>query len=135
MYRPSELRQKLDHKAETMTHVGYSLRSKGYPVKRDIVVRRDVIFDESTSPVALGEKSNSGIIVDVDTQLQTTNIEPRRSTRSTNEPFRYGIHDFTGPGHATNYVADNIIIEPKSMSEAQASPQSQEWQKAVDIEY
>ena len=42
---------KLDDKAETMIHMGYSLRSKGYHlyvlVKRDIVICRDVIFDES----------------------------------------------------------------------------------------
>ena len=76
--------------------MGYSLRSKGYclydPVKRHIVVCRDVILDESklgmpkSSPV--GEDS-SEITVDVNTQSQTCDAEPLRSTRSCNEPVRY----------------------------------------------
>jgi len=48
---PSELRQKIDEKAEVMVMVGYSLRSKGYrlykPKHSKVVVRRDVVFDES----------------------------------------------------------------------------------------
>ena len=139
-YVAPELRQKLDDKAETMIHMGYSLRSKGYRLydleKRNIVIRRDVIFDESklgmpaSSPVG---EDNSVIRVDVNTQSQTCDEEPRRSTHSSNEPVRYGINDYTGPGHAANYVTD--IVEPKSMKEAQASPQSPEWLKVADSEY
>jgi hypothetical protein len=50
-YIPDQLRQKLDAKAEALVFVGYSTRSKGYrlydPATKKIVVRRDVVFDET----------------------------------------------------------------------------------------
>ena len=48
---PDQLRPKMDDIAETMVFVGYNLRSKANrlydPATGKIVIRRDVVFDES----------------------------------------------------------------------------------------
>ncbi|MCO5577014.1 hypothetical protein L7F22_030836 [Adiantum nelumboides] len=47
---PDELRTKLDLKAEKCVFIGYSIEQKGYkcynPIKRQVRVSRDVVFDE-----------------------------------------------------------------------------------------
>ena len=48
---PDHLRKKVDSKSQKMIFVGYSSTSKAYrlwnPVKKEIVISRDVVFDEA----------------------------------------------------------------------------------------
>lgn len=137
---PDQLRQKLDDKAEVMMMVGYSLRSKAYrlfnPTTSQVVVRRDVVFDENKLGVPKlkeieSEKNSQTLTVDVPVASSDQSIVTRRSERNRFPTIRYGIDDYV------NHVAclASNVIEPQSMLEAMNSPQSEQWLKAAEEEY
>lgn len=142
---PDELRQKLDAKAEAMVHVGYSLLSKAYrlydPASQKIVVRRDVIFDESKLGLSKSDEQATTdkhgeltVTLDQSSPLNDESTEPRRSNRVRQPITRYGIDEYcSSVEHRAFNVGD--IIEPDTFKAAQQSPQSTEWIKATDGEY
>ena len=129
---PNELRQKFDEKAEQLVMVGYSLRSKGYrlldPVTNKIVVRRDVVFNE-TELGLLRPMSNDDETVSVDISEATQPVQ--RSERTRKQVVRYGIDDYVN--HVACLASD--VLEPGSMSEATSGPQSEQWRNAANEEY
>jgi hypothetical protein len=129
---PNELRQKLDDKAEPMVMVGYSLRSKAYrlfdPATNNVVVRRDVVFNESELGLPKSKPNHDETItVDISNTSQPT----RKSNRCLKPTVRYGIDDYVT--HVACLASD--IVEPRSMSEAKDSPQSEKWFEAANEEY
>lgn len=136
---PDQLRQKLDDKAEVMTMVGYSLRSKAYrlydPATHQIVIRRDVVFDEDKLGIPKSKESqceNNSLTLSVDIpDASSDQLMTRRSERSRNPVTRYGIDDYVN--HVACLARD--VIEPQSISEAMDSPQSKQWLEAAKQEY
>lgn len=137
---PDQLRQKLDDKAEVMMMVGYSLRSKAYrlynPATGQIVIRRDVVFDEDKLGVPNTKRSqceddSQTLSIDIPDASSDQLMTTRRSERSKYPVVRYGIDDYVS--HVACLARD--VIEPQSMSEARNSPQSKQWQKAAEEEY
>ena len=146
---PDQLRGKLDSKAESMVFVGYSHRSKGYRLydqKVDnVVTRRDVIFNEAkfgTPSVRQTTSDNQeSWNVDLHSMQDTAHDHssevntPRRSSRQTAPPVRYGIDDYIN--HSVSHVACHArdIIEPQNFAEAMRSPESEQWLEAAQAEY
>lgn len=134
---PTELRQKLDDKAENMVMVGYSLRSKAYrlynPATNKVVVRRDVIFDESRLGLPKPEPEsapNDTLPVDLSVDSPSDPESVRRSQRHPTPINRYGIDEYV-----THVAYSSSVLEPQSMKEALAGPQAEQWQTAAREEY
>ena len=132
---PDAQRRKLDVKAEKLCFVGYSLRSKGYRLfnesTRQIVIRRDVIFNESD----FGDVNKSEVEVEVKhTSEPEVGEEPRRSDRQTKAPTRFGFEEYAD---TVTHIACNVcqITEPKTMHEALLDEFADEWKAAADSEY
>jgi len=97
---PSELRQKLDEKAEAMVMVGYNLKSKGYrlynPKDGRVVVSRYVIFDENKLGLpALANRQGENNSETFTSDLPSTTKKPiplRRSERTNSPVIRYGVN-------------------------------------------
>lgn len=147
---PEQLRSKLDSKAENMVLVGYASRSKGYrlydPNSRKVVIRRDVIFNETKygvgviEPIEHATPNTNEFSVDVTSQVNTDDVccdEPRRSTRPHRPPVRFGIDEYSNSTVETAHIAcyAHGTVEPQSYREALISPQSKEWQAAAQAEY
>lgn len=144
---PDQLRGKLDDKAESMLHVGYSTRSKGYRLydikTKSVVVRRDVVFDEAVCgvtsdeschvpvvrPSPCADNSSSKLIVDLDTADDSHPL--RRSERQRREPDRYQAASTAD--HVACHASE--IIEPQTIDQVENSPQRSEWIAAAEREY
>ena len=122
---PAALCQKLDSKAERITFVGCSSRSKGYrlydPISIKLVTRGDVIFDEAKLGPGVVNKSDkitpSKIEMHIDSPLSSTSntwsVEPvlSRSSRTHHPPVRYDIDKYVGAFHGACHALG--IIEPR----------------------
>ena len=146
---PDELRRKLDPKAEVMVFVGYSRQSKAYrlydPASKQVVARRDVVFDESKlglpkvddKTVAEGFDISGKQSLELslpDNSVSQDSSGPRRSMRDRHEPVRYGIHEYcSNVEHQALHVSE--VIEPTTYKEAIAGPQATQWADAANEEY
>lgn len=146
---PDELRRKLDPKAEEMVFVGYSRKSKAYrlydPASKQVVARRDVVFDESK--LGLPEVKDETVAKDCDTSskqclelslpdnaVSQDSSSLRRSTRVRHEPVRFGIHEYcSNVEHQALHVSD--VMEPTTYEEAVSGPQATHWVDAANEEY
>ncbi|KAA0050265.1 integrase [Cucumis melo var. makuwa] len=98
---PSQVRQKLDKKSEKCIFVGYCTQSKAYrlhnPLNGKILIRRDVVFDESASwdwknneeyvSLVDGELTNDGEQTVVESSMETVTSTPPSSTPSTPQSY------------------------------------------------
>lgn len=76
---PNTQRQKLDKKSEKLRFVGYSIRSKGYRLfderSQKVVIRRDVIFNETDFGQTTDTEVKPTDTVDVDVSEETSTPE------------------------------------------------------------
>lgn len=153
-------RKKLDKKAQKYRFVGYSLNSKGYRLFDDqtkkIVVRRDVVFDESCFKYHNREcnPSSNDNSNQFQSDLDNANMDPAgdhgevqeqasgpeessRPTRTVKPPTRFGYDEYADVMAETHHAVFSAIeiSEPKSFKEAIESEQSAEWKLATDREY
>ena len=72
---PDSQRTKLDKKAEKMRFVGYSIQSKGYRLldekTRNVLVRRDVVFNETDFGQPHPEARKESLVVEMDERPST----------------------------------------------------------------
>jgi hypothetical protein len=156
---PDEERKKLDMKAEKLRFVGYSIQCKGYRLydeeKRQIKIRRDVIFNESNFNLKEGSTVRDETInieepilinneekqqPDDHRELPEEVEEPRRSNRDRRAPVKYGYDEFAdsaGGEHQVHHVAYRVgqVKEPKTLKEAMESDHAVEWKAAADCEF
>ena len=137
---PDELRQKLDVKADVMMFVGYSEQSKAYrlydPVSKQVVVRRDVICDESKLGIPQAGKSEPDTLMLDLSPHDGVSLpgELRRSSRDTKRPIRFGIDEFCN--NAEHHApTDNVFSEPSSFADAMSCPEANHWVRAANEEY
>lgn len=136
---PEALRHKMEAKAESMVFVGYSERAKGYrlydPVSGKVVVRRDVICDESKlgiPQVSTSKRADNTEAIDV--EVPEHEISPGRPVRTRQPIKRLGIDEYV---NAADHYACSVIdvIEPLSLSEAKSSQHAEDWLSAAGSEY
>ena len=135
---PDSQRQKLDKKAEKLRFVGYSIKSKGYRLldekTNNIVVRRDVVFNETDFLHKTESKHNKVVEVDVqpeqDDKSQESEIQDQSKKypqRKREPPVRFGRDEYATPAIQ--------VTEPATMKEALQSDLAAEWKAAIDSEY
>ena len=144
---PDAQRQKLDKKSEKLRFVGYSIRAKGYRLfdekSQKVVIRRDVIFNETDFGRQVERDVEPKDTVDVDISQEEVNnseIGCERPQRQRQPPVRYGQNayaDLTTVQDYVHHVAYNAgqILEPKSLEEALTSEHGEQWKAAADSEY
>ena len=143
---PDEERRKLDKKAVKLRFVGYANNAKGYRMydeeKRRILIRRDVIFDESNFSWKQEMKetcSENEITIKTDeseTQHEVTaDSTVRTSGRIRHAPRRFGYDEFADIVTVDHYANMCRVTEPITLKEALVSPNAKEWQEAADLEY
>ena len=59
------------------------------------------------------------------------------SQRISRPPVHYNIDEFTNTANVTSHIAYRAIkiVEPNTIDDAFNSDHSQEWKKAIDLEY
>jgi hypothetical protein len=115
------------------------------PTSQKIVVRRDVVFDESKLGLP---KSNEQHDIEKPDELSVTldlsppvdsvasNIEPRRTSRVIQPVIRYGIDEYcSNVEHEHQAFTAGSTVEPLTYPEAISSPQSKQWVDAANNEY
>jgi hypothetical protein len=145
---PDCQRTKLDKKAEKMRFVGYSIQSKGYRLLDDktgnVLVRRDVVFNESDFGQPHPEARKESLVVEMDgpivqEQHVTPDLRPQEAheypDRLRQAPVRYGIDEYVSIVTSDDQLSDNYPIEPNTLKEALSSDNSREWKAAADAEY
>lgn len=115
--------------------------SKAYrlydPVSKQVVTRRDVIFDESKLDIpktTVDQGSDNSKILSVDlSQSNSENQVPqlRKSQRTIRPPCCYSYAEY---GNYAVYHASNVV-ELQLMNEAKSNMQSHVWLSAAEIEY
>ena len=121
------------------------LRSKGYRLfdkkSQKVVIRRDVIFNETDFRHEVKRDVEPKDTVDVDiSQEEVNNSEAECPQRRRQSPVRYGQNeyaDLTTVQDYVHHVAYNAgqILEPKSLEEALTSDHGKQWKDAADSEY
>ena len=159
---PVQRRSKLDSKTLECVFTGYCTDTKGYRlfdiVKRQVIVSRDVIFDErnDTDQTSLPKLVNSDCS-ELEKEVDLPNIGAERSSEDAeidtdmhenpadvdnnieiviNAPRR-SIRERKAPERFNPDVEHArlaIISEPQSYKEAMNQPDAPEWQKAVEAE-
>lgn len=142
---PDIERRKLDKKAVKLRFVGYANNAKGYRLfdeeKRRILIRRDVIFNESDfdlkQEVDISCSENEVIMkTDERTPVDATVDETaREGGRIRKPPKRYGYDEFADLVTVDHYATVCCVAEPSTLKEAMMSPNAKEWQEAADLEY
>ncbi len=145
---PKDERKKLDAKAKKCTLLGYGTETKGYRLYNHescrVFYSRDVIFNElkeakQSEEVVENEMTESGkhtveleikneeemIEETVQNQANSTEESLRRSERLRRPTDFYGVR--------VN-IADGEPREPRTVTEARASPQHKEWENAMNSE-
>ena len=130
---PDSQRTKLDEK---MRFVGYSIQSKGYRLldekTRNVLVRRDVVFNETDFGQPHPEARKESLVVEMDegsspvVQEQQVTPDPRPQEthvypdRSRQAPVRYGIDEYVSIATSDDQLSDNVNyrIEPSTLKEA-----------------
>ena len=135
-------RKKLDKKAMKLRFLGYSNTQKGYRLfdmeKQKVVVRRDVIFNESDfghQKEILNDEDPTAVVDGGGNQKP-----PRHSQRVTKgqPPLRFGFDehaDHADLSEVTHVVLSAAVDEPSSLQEALNSKHSAQWKTAADSEY
>lgn len=142
---PDTERRKLDKKAVKLRFVGYANNAKGYRLfdeeKRRILIRRDVIFNESDfdlkQEVDISCSENEVIMkTDERTPVDATVDETaREGGRIRKPPKRYGYDEFADLVTVDHYASACCVAEPSTLKEAMMSANAKEWQEAADLEY
>ncbi|KAL7372982.1 hypothetical protein ABVT39_025155 [Epinephelus coioides] len=144
---PDTERRKLDKKAVKLHFMRYANNAKGYRLwdeeKRRILIRRDVIFNESDFGWKQEvEESCSENQVTINTDERgtpadgaTVNESSRESGRVRKPPNRYGYDEFADMVAVDHYANVCCVTEPSTLKEALMSPNAKEWQEAADLEY
>lgn len=144
---PDEERRKLDKKAVKLRFVGYANNAKGYRLydeeKRRILIRRDVIFNESNfdwkqeAEVPCSENEITMTTDESETRDDevTVNSTVRTSNRIRRTPRRYGYDEFADTVTVDHHAKMCSVTEPITLKEAMMSPNAKEWQEAADLEY
>eukprot|EP00731_Ephydatia_muelleri_P005270 Em0002g1446a len=155
--RDANRKDKLSKKAEKLRFIGYSLQTKAYRLINDdtgkIIVRRDVIFNESdfqydsTTGTGITFKRDEVVIQEIpkevewpeqvqeeveleqEQQEQEDAEQSRYPRRMRIAPTRYGIDEYVGT------VLMTQLEEPQSITEALESDLSEQWREAADSEY
>ena len=144
---PDEERRKLDKKAVKLRFVGYANNAKGYRLydeeKRRILIRRDVVFDESNFnwkqevKVPCTENEITMKTDESETRDDEVTVEStvRTSGRIRNAPRRFGYDEYADVVTVDHYANMCRVTEPLSLKEAMESPNAKDWQEAADLEY
>ncbi len=142
---PEAERRKLDKKAVKLRFVGYANNAKGYRLfdeeKRRILIRRDVIFNESDfnlkQEVDISCSENEVIMkADEKTSIDVTVDETAKDVgRIRKPPKRYGYDEFADLVTVDHYANVCRVAEPGTLKEAMMSSNAKEWQEAADLEY
>ena len=136
-------RKKLDSKARKCIFLGYGTETKGYrlydPKREKVFFSRDVVFNEKKRGIEKEKHMEenrcvqieclSNVDEDTETTQPTIEEQPepvlRRSARERQPPDFYG---------ARVNIANEVLNEPTSMTEALASPERAKWMDAMDKE-
>ena len=142
--------KKMEVKAKKFKFVGYSDTTKGYRLydmeNKSVYLRRDVVFNEDLKDDS-DQKNHSDdkkteccdetiSIEEPDEQIHEDNYEqveenqPRRSERMRHAPIRYGYDEYADICHYA--MIGNSA--PGTFKEAMASPDREQWRKAVSCE-
>ena len=149
---PDQRRQKLDVKTEKLRFVGYSIASKAYKLfnvqTRKMVIRRDVVFNETDFECETTNTRQVSTKVEVDLEIQenvstnnasTTQELSTRPTRVRHPPVRYGIDEFADKAADVRQTPSLHracdIIEPQTIDQAKQSSEAKEWLSAAESEY
>ena len=149
---PGEKRQKLDNKAEKLFFVGYSEESKAYRLinlKTDkITISRDVIFMENISIQEEtkefnenNENKDTDVYIDLETkeEVEEEPIQQIQQDQKNENNLRRSKRENKGvpPAKLSAYVhiTKEQVLEPRSVAEALAGINKEEWQRALDEEY
>lgn len=108
--------------------------------KRRILIRRDVIFNESDfdwkQEVDISVSENEVIVKTDETSVDATVDETAREAgRIRKPPKRYGYDEFADLVTVDHYASVCCAAEPSTLKEALMSPNAKEWQDAADLEY
>ena len=108
---PDAQGQKLDKKSEKLRFVGYSIRAKGYRLfdkkSQKVVIRRDVIFNETDFKRQVERDVEPKDTVDVDISQEGVNnseIGCERPQRQRQPPVRYGQNEYADLTTVQDYV-------------------------------
>ena len=144
---PDEHRRKLDKKTEKLRFVGYANNAKGYRLydeeKRRIVIRRDVICNESNfdwkqeAEVTHSENDTTMEMDECETEDDKVIVEStvRTSSRVRRAPKKYGYDEYADTVTVEHHANMCCVAEPVTLKEARMSPNAKEWQEAADLEY
>lgn len=130
---PDEERRKLDKETVKLRFVGYANNAKGYRLyneeKRRILIRRDVVFDESNFNLMQEVKvhcTENEIIMkteDSETKDDEVTVEStvRKSGRIRNAPRRFGYDEFADVvtvDHYANVSCDRATLTERGNGES-----------------
>lgn len=136
---PAQERRKLDKKTVKLRFVGYANNAKGYRLfdeeKRRILIRRDVIFDESNFNFNQEVRNEITFKTGESESRDDEVVTIRASSRIRNAPRRYGYDDFADTVTVDHHANMCRVTEPITLKEAMVSPNAKEWQEAADLEY
>ena len=144
---PEIERRKLDKKAVKLRFVGYANNAKGYRLwdedKRRILIRRDVVFNESDfnwkQEVDISCSDNETIMTPEETGAPadeaTVSEAMRESSRIRKAPTRYGYDEYADVVTVDHYANVCHVTEPITLKEALMTSNAKEWQEAADLEY
>lgn len=143
---PDTERRKLDKKTVKLRFMGYANNAKGYRLldegKRRILIRRDVIFNESDfgwkQEVKVSCSENE---ISINTDESGTTADEKTGSESAGKhsrirkpPKRYGYDEFADIV-TVDHFANVCCVEPSTLKEALMSPNAKEWQEAANLEY
>lgn len=156
---PKEERQKLNPKTRKCILLGYGMDTKGYrlydPIRGRVVICRDVIFNESDTPIENEEhnlyEDHDGTSGDSRVIIDWTDQEPETTTENLERDITHSSHESSDSGlrrssrtrrqtefygewvHNSIHVCDSP--EPTSVKEALSGAEKEEWRAAMDQEF